>query len=132
MITRFLMFLTNLLFCGYKPLFIPIKLYFIKMHIWRVKMFHKIIQNAWNLLKLSEQSLENSAEILVSLSFDRSRVLFNWLNVLFDRLNVLFDQSNRNRIAIESSRDSRIIFLPLRSIKPKFRLIENTEFRIFT
>ena len=39
---------------------------------------------------------------------------------------------NKNRIAIDSSRGSRIIFLPFQSIKPKFWLIDNDEFRIFT
>ena len=65
-------------------------------------MFHK----TWNLFKLSEQSLENSAKNSVILSFDQSRVPFDWSNALFD-------QSNRNRIAIESSKDSRIDFLTI-------------------
>ena len=49
----------------------------------------------------------------------------------FARLIALFDWSNRNRIAIDSSRGSRIIFLPFRSIKPKFQPIENAKFQIF-
>ena len=36
---------------------------------------------------------------------------FDWSRVPFYRLNALFDWSSRNRIAIESSWDSRIIFL---------------------
>ena len=34
--------------------------------------------------------------------------------------------------SIDSSRDSRFIFLPFRSIEPKLRLIKNTVFRVFT
>ena len=30
----------------HKPLFIPIGLYFIKRHVWRVKTFHKTINKA--------------------------------------------------------------------------------------
>ena len=40
----------------HKPLFIPIGLYFIKRHVWKVKIFHKNINNAWNLFNLSKQS----------------------------------------------------------------------------
>ena len=64
-------------------------------------MFHKTIYKAWNLFKYSEQLPENSVENFTS--FSRSRVPF-------DQSNALFDQSNRNRIAIKSFRDSKIIF----------------------
>ena len=64
-------------------------------------MFHKTIYKAWNLFKYSEQLPENSTKNFTS--FSQSRVPF-------DRSNTLFDQSNRNRIAIESFRDSKIIF----------------------
>ena len=74
-------------------------------------MFHKTIHKAWNLFKLSEQLLENFTENLVlQLSIDR---------VLF------FDRLNKNQIAIDSSRDSRIIFLPFQSIEPKLQPIEH-------
>ena len=49
----------------------------------------------------------------------------------FDRLSALFDRLNRNWVAIDSSRGSKIIFLPFRSIKPKFQPIENAKFQIF-
>ena len=88
-------------------------------------MFHKTVYKAWNLFNLSEQSPENSAENSVFSSFDRSRGPFN-------RSNALFNWSNRNRIVMEPSRNSRIIFLLFRSIKTKFRPIENPEFQIFT
>ena len=132
MTTTFLVFLSNLLFCGvsyilseHKSLFIPIGLCFIKKHVWRVKMFHKTIHKAWNLFKLSEQSLENSAEKSCFTILDRSKVIF-------DRSSALFERSNRNWAVIETSRDSRIFSLLFRSIEPKFRLIENAVFRIFT
>ena len=50
---------------------------------------------------------------------------FNWSKGSFDRLNFLFDWLNRNQIAIEPSRSSRIFSLPFRSIKPKFWPIAN-------
>ena len=59
-------------------------------------------------------------------------MIFDRLKVTFDRLSALFDWSNENRIEIESSRDSRIIFLPFGSIEPKFQPIKNAEFQIFT
>ena len=43
----------------HKPLFIPTGLYFIKRHVWRVKMFHKTVHKTWNLFNLSKQSPEN-------------------------------------------------------------------------
>ena len=46
----------------YRLLFIPIGLCFIKRPVWRVKMFYKTVNKAWNLFNLFEQSLENSAE----------------------------------------------------------------------
>ena len=52
----------------------PIGLYYIKRHVWRVKMFHKTIHKAWNLFKLSKQSPENSTE---KSWFSISRVLFS-------------------------------------------------------
>ena len=36
------------------------------MHVWRVKMFHKTVNKAWNLFNLSEQSPKSSTENLVS------------------------------------------------------------------
>ena len=64
-------------------------------------MLHKTIYKARNIFKYSEQLPENSTKNFTS--FSRSRVPF-------DQSNTLFDQSNRNRIAIESFRDSKIIF----------------------
>ena len=78
----------------HKPLYIPIGLYFIKRHVWRVKMFHKTVNKAWNLFNLSEQSLENSAENPISqFSINRKLLLIDWMLFLIDW-------------------DSRIIFLP--------------------
>ena len=93
-------------------------------------MFHKTVHKAWNLFKFSKQSPENCTENLVFSSF-------NQLRDHFDRSNALFDQLNRNRIAIKSSRDSMIIFLPFRLIEPKHQPIENIKnfefsFGIFT
>ena len=45
-------------------LFIPIEFYFTKRHVWRVKMFHKIVHMAWNLFKHLEQLSKNSAKNL--------------------------------------------------------------------
>jgi len=64
-------------------------------------MFHKIVNKAWNLFNIFEQSPENSAENLVS----RFSISWKWSSALFNR-------SNRNRTTIETSRNSRIIFLP--------------------
>ena len=94
MTTGSLVFLSNLLFCGvnyfsseHKPLFIPIGLCFMKIHVWRVNYFsskHKLVfmkrhvcfmkRHVWrvsyfykmvnkdlNIFKLSEQSPKNSA-----------------------------------------------------------------------
>ena len=108
----------------HKPLFIPLWLYFIKRHIWRVKMFHKTVHKTWNLFKLSEQSPKNSAEKSCFMIFDRK--------VTFNRSSALFDQTNKNQAVIETSRDSRIFSLPFRLIEPKHRLIENAIFRIYT
>ena len=56
----------------HKSLFIPIGSYFTKIHVWRVKMFHKTVHKAWNIFKCSKQLLENSVENLVSqVSIDR-------------------------------------------------------------
>ena len=120
MTTRFLMFLTNLLFCEHKPLFISIRLYFIKRHVWRVKMSHKTIHKAWNLFNLSEQSPENSI----------FRVSIGQKFLLIDRVLFLI-----NRIGIEQqSRHPKtpgFFFYHFRSIEPKFQLIENIDFQIF-
>ena len=46
MTTGFLVFLSNLLFCEHNPLFIPIRLCFMKSHIWKVSYFsseHKLL-----------------------------------------------------------------------------------------
>ena len=102
-----------------------VELYFIKRHVWKVKMFHKTVYKAWNLFKLSEQSQKNSVEKSRFMIFDRSKVTFN-------RSSALFDQLNRNRAVIETSRDSRIFSLPFRSIESKFQLIENVIFQTFT
>ena len=45
---------------------------------------------------------------------------------------LFFYQLNKNQIAINSSRGSSIIFLPIQLIKPKFQPIENAKFQIFT
>ena len=102
-----------------------VELYFIKRHVWKVKMFHKTVYKAWNLFKLSEQSQKNSVEKSRFMIFDRSKVTFN-------RSSALFDQLNRNRAVIGTSRDSRIFSLPFRSIESKFQLIENVIFQTFT
>ena len=132
MTTGFLVFLSNLLFCGvsyfsseHKPLFIPIGLYFIKKHVWRVKMFHKTVYKAWNLFNLFEQSQEKFYKKSWFSTFDRSKVPF-------DQSSAFFNRSNRNRIAIETSRDFKIFLYHFRSIEPKFQSIENAWFRIFT
>ena len=65
-------------------------------------MFHKTIHKTWNLFKLSEQSLENSVENSIISSFDRLKGESSFRSI---------NQSNRNRIAIESNKDSRIDFL---------------------
>ena len=85
----------------HKPLFILIELYFIKRHIWRVKMFHKTIHKAWKFFKLSEQSLENSAKKSCFTIFERSKVTFDWSSALLV-------WSNRNQAVIETTRNFRI------------------------
>ena len=89
----------------HKPLFMPIRLYFIKRHVWRVKMFHKTVHKAWNLFKLSEQSQKNSAEKSCFMIFDRK--------VTFNRSSALFDRTNKNQAVIETSRDSKIFFFTI-------------------
>ena len=118
-------FLCSLFSGEHKPLFILIGLCFIKRHVWRVKMFYRTVHKTWNLFKHIEQSPKNSVEKSWFLTFDRSKITFN-------RLRDIFNQLNRNRAAIKSSRNSRIFSLPFRSIEPKFRLIENVVFQIFT
>ena len=71
------------------------KIITLKRYIWRVKIFIKTIHKAWNILKLSEQSLEDSAKNSV-LQFSIDRMLF-------------FDWSTTNQIPIESCRNSKII-----------------------
>ena len=90
----------------HKFLFIPIGLYFIRRHVWKVKIFHKTVHNAWNLFKQSEQLTENSTKNSVFTTFDRSRVPFDWSNALFDWLN-------RNQASIEIGKNSKIDFLTI-------------------
>ena len=95
----------------HKPLFKPIRLYLIKKHVWKFKMFHKTICKAWNIFKHLEQLLKNSTENSVL------RVWIDHEESSIDRRLFLIDpigidhQSNRNRSLIEAGRDSRIIFL---------------------
>ena len=89
MITGFLVFLSNLLFSSeHYPLFIPIGLYFIKRHVWRVKMFHKTVHKVWNLFNLFEQSTENFVENPVS------RFSIDW--VLFSIGRIEIEQQSRH------------------------------------
>ena len=77
------MFLSNLLFSSeHKSLFIPIRLYFIKRYVRRVKTFHKTVNKAWNLFNLSKQSLENFTKNPIS-RFSISRKLLSIDQVLF-------------------------------------------------
>ena len=99
----------------HKPLFIPIGLYFIKRHVWRVRMFHKTIHNAWNLFNLSN----SHQKILQKIMFHDFRSVENYFWLIFDWSSALFDRSNRNETAIETSRDSMIFSLPFQSIEPK-------------
>ena len=92
--TRFLVFPLTYYF---------VELYFIKRHVWKVKMFHKTVHKNWNHFKLSKQSPKNSAKKFCFTIFDR-------LKVTFDQSSALFDQLNRNWVAIETSKDSRIFF----------------------
>ena len=90
------MFLSNLLFCGFsyflsepKFLFIPIKLYFIKRHVWRVKMFHKTIHKARILSKHSEQLLENFVEIsILQVSIGREFLSINRMLFKIDQTGI--------------------------------------------
>ena len=132
MSTGFLVFLSNLLFyrvsyflSEHKPLFVSIGLYFIKRHIWRVKIFHKTIHKAWNLFNLSEQLLENSAKISVF------QVSIGHMFLSIDR--VLFS-INQTGIEPRSRHPEtpRLFSYHFQTIKPKIRPIENVEFRIFT
>ena len=132
MSTGFLVFLSNLLFCGvsyflseHKPLFIPIGLYFIKRHVWRVKIFHKTVHKAWNLFNLSEQLLENSAKISV-FQVSISHKFLSIDQVLFSINETGIEQRSRH---LETP---RLFSYHFQTIKPKIQLIENAEFRIFT
>ena len=94
MTTKFLVFLSNLLSCvssEHKPLFIPIRLYFIKRHVWRVKMFHKTVNKDWNLFNLSEQSPENSVS-----RFSIGRKLLSIDRVLFSISWTKIEQQSRH------------------------------------
>ena len=79
----------------HKPLFIPIGFYFTKRHIWRVKMFHKTIHNAWNLFKCLKQLPENLV-LRVSIGREESSI---------DQMFFLI-----NRTVIKPSNDFKIIF----------------------
>ena len=76
----------------HKPLFIPIGLYFIKRHVWRIKMFHKTVHKAQNLFNLSEQSSKSSTK-------KSCFTIFDWSKITFDQSSALFNWSNRNRAA---------------------------------
>ena len=66
----------------HKSLFIPIWLYFIKRHVWRVKMFHKIVYKVWNLFKLSEQSPKNSVvNSVLRVSIGGEFLLIDWIGI---------------------------------------------------
>ena len=124
MITGFLVFLSNLLFSSeHNPLFIPIGLYFIKRHVWRVKIFHKTIHKTWNIFKHLEQLPENSVKNLVL------RVLISQEESSIDQMYFSID-----RIGIEQGSNHLVIFglfsPSFRSIEKKLRSIENTEFLI--
>ena len=56
---------------------------------------------------------------------DRSKITFNWLSIFFDR-------SNKNRVVIKTSKNSRIFSLPFRLIEPKLWPIEIPGTWIFT
>ena len=98
-----------------------VELYFIKRHVWKVKIFHKTIHKTWNLFKLSKQSPKKFAKKSRFMIFDMSKVTF-------DRSSTFFNQLNRDRAMIETSKDSRIFSLLFRLIEPKFQLIENAVF----
>ena len=95
--TRFLVFPLTYYF---------VELYFIKRHVWKVKIFHKTVHKTWNHFKLSEQSPKNSAKKICFTIFGR-------LKVTFDQSSSLFDRLNRNWVAIETSKDSRIFFFTI-------------------
>ena len=88
MTSRFLVFPS-------KPLFIPNGLYFIKRHVWRVKLFHKTVHKALNFFNLSEQSLENSAEnpvsqfSIVHLENSRTWIFTLWNNIFQTQTSLL-------------------------------------------
>ena len=62
-------------------------------------MFHKTVNNAWNLFNFSEQPPKNSVENPVS-----------WFSI---GRKLLFDRSNRNQTAIETSRNSKSFFFTI-------------------
>ena len=77
----------------YKPLFIPIRLcfmkrhvYFMKRHIWRVSyFFHKMVNKDWNLFNISEPLLENSKKLRFSnfhLENSRTWIFTLWNHIL--------------------------------------------------
>ena len=56
------------------------------------------------MLEISSTFLNNHLEFCFT--------IFNWLKITFDQSSALFDQSNRNRTAIKTSKNSRIFSLP--------------------
>ena len=109
----------------YKSLFIPRWLYFIKRHIWRVKTFYKTVNKTRNLFNLSKYSPENSIENPVS-RFSIGRKLLSIVQVLFSIGQIRIEQQSRH---LETP---GFFLYHFQSIEPKFRQIENNDFRIFT
>ena len=96
MTTRFLVFLSNLLFCEHKPLFIPIKLCFMKMHVWRVSYFFikrlTKIETSSTFLNSHQKILENFRKFRFSyfhLENSRTWIFTLWNHILQTQTSLL-------------------------------------------
>ena len=103
----------------HKPLFIPIGFYFTKRHIWRVKMFHKTIHNAWNLFKCLKQLPEN---LVLRVSIGREESSIDQMFFLINQ--TIIEQWSNHPMTLGLFSSS------FWSIEQKLQQIENNEFRI--